>query len=170
VGEPQVQPGGQRGQVLEHPGLVQHTARPADARRHQRVTLNQVDASGRVGGGGVGYGLLPGQDETVGVPAQHADPGQAPQQFERFRGAGAEQDQITQDPPPVHAIAGRVVKYRPQRHVVSVDVGDDTQLHGPSAVIRARSAGVSMSSGRPVSPHSTSVTRSGRARRNALAP
>jgi len=65
-----------------------------------------------------------------------------------------------------------VVEHGPQRLLVSVDIGDDAQLHARSvaAAIRARSAGVSMSSGRPVSPHSTRVTRSGRERRNVLAP
>jgi hypothetical protein len=125
-----VQLGRQRGQVLEHSGLVQHAASPADARRHQRVALYQVDAFGGVGGGGVGYGLLTGQDETVGVPAQHADPGEAPQELERLRGTGAEQDQVAEDPPLVHLVACRVVKHRAQRHVVPVDVGDDAQLHG----------------------------------------
>ena len=65
-----------------------------------------------------------------------------------------------------------VVEHGPQRLLVSVDIGDDAQLHARSvaAAIRARSAGVSMSSGRPVSPHSTRVTRSGRERRNVRAP
>jgi hypothetical protein len=77
----------------------------------------------------VGRRLLAGQDVPVGIPAQHADTRQALQQLEHFRGAGAEQDQVTQRPPPVHVIAGRIIEHRAQRHVVSVDIGDDGQLH-----------------------------------------
>jgi hypothetical protein len=165
-----VQLRGQRGQVVEHSGLIQHTAGPADARRHLCVAFDQVEVADGVGRGGVGRGLLAGQDVTVGVPAQHGDPGQGAQPVQHLGRAGAEQDQVAQHPPPVHLIAGRVIEHRAQRLVVAVDIGDDAQPHVPSAVIRARSAGVSMSSGRPVSPHSTRVTRSERVRRNVRAP
>jgi hypothetical protein len=170
AGKLQAQLRGQRGQVVERSGVVQHAAGPADASRHRRVAFHQVEVADGVGRGGVGCGLLAGQDVTVGVPAQHGDPGQAAQPIEHLGRPDAEQDQVTQHPPAVHVIAGRVVEHRAQRHVVAVDIGDDAQLHVPSAVIRARSAGVSMSSGRPVSPHSTRVTRSGRVRRNVRAP
>jgi len=163
----------QGGQVVERSGLLQHAPGPADAGRHRRVAFHQVGPADGVGRGGMGRGLFTGQDVAVGVPAQHADAGQPAQPVEHLGRAGAEQDQVAQHPPAVHVMAGRVVEHRPQRHVVAVDVGDDAQPHPssvPAAVIRARSAGVSMSSGRPVSPHSTRVTSSGRVRRKVRAP
>jgi len=104
----------QGGEVVQRSGLLQHASGPADAGRHRRVAFHQVDAADGVGRGRVGRGLLAGQHVTVGVPAQHADTGQAAQPVEYLGRAGAEQDEVAQHPPAVHVMAGRVVEHRPQ--------------------------------------------------------
>jgi hypothetical protein len=74
-------------------------------------------------------GLLTGQHIAVGVSPQHFDTGQRPQEPERLGRPGPEKHQVSEDPPPVHAEAGCVVKHRPQRDLVTVDVGNYAKSH-----------------------------------------
>jgi hypothetical protein len=77
----------------------------------------------------VRFGLLSGEDVAIRVPAKHADAGHAMQELKDLGGTRAEQDQVAQRPPAVHAQAARILQNRAQRHVVSVDVRDDSHPH-----------------------------------------
>ena len=51
------------------------------------------------------------------------------QKIQHLGRARAEQDQVAQRPLAVHLQTVRILQYRAQRHVVSVDISDDFQPH-----------------------------------------
>ena len=134
VGQTQAQLTRQARQDSQQARLAQDAAGPADPGRHQAVTFHQVDAAGRVGGGGMRSGLLAGQDITIGVPLQHLNTRQRLEKLQHLGRTRTRQDQVAHDPPPVHLTAGRVIKHRPQRDFVPVYVGQDAKPHGSKRI------------------------------------
>jgi hypothetical protein len=108
---------------------------------------------------GTGGGQPPPPAGELGRPLRDGTSGQV-------RSPTIRNGQSTAGPQQVMGLGVTKVRVDP----VQVADRDHGQRSRVRPVILARSAGVSMSSGRPVSPHSMSVTRPVRARRNGRAP